>query len=182
MSVGTQTRKYQVKYVFDSNMLQPAAIETEAVDDWDTDWEYADEGIVYYLDIWTEFSEGCNFVVTPKNENVRVEYEKEGVVIRFVTFSVGDQIRTYEVRYKVPTRFFGIGDVTGDGIGGWDTDYDYDDDGNRIDILSVFTKDGNGSAFTLVPSYSDKAQVSYEKDASGVINGVTISVGSSVKT
>ncbi len=182
MSVGTQTRKYQVKYVFDSNMLQPAAIETEAVDDWDTDWEYADEGIVYYLDIWTEFSEGCNFVVTPKNENVRVEYEKEGDVIRFVTFSVGDQIRTYEVRYKVPTRFFGIGDVTGDGIGGWDTDYDYDYDGNRVDILSVFTKDGNSSAFTLVPSYSDKAQVSYEKDASGVINGVTISVGSSVKT
>ena len=76
MSVGTQTRKYQVKYVFDSNMLQPAAIETEAVDDWDTDWEYADEGIVYYLDIWTEFSEGCNFVVTPKNENVAWNMKK----------------------------------------------------------------------------------------------------------
>lgn len=183
MSVGTQTKKYQVNYVFDSRLLEVSDVNSEDVDDWSTDWQITDDDQRdYLLEIWTEFTEGVDFEVIPYSDKVKVEYGREGDVIRTVTLSAGDQTRTYAVHYMIPSKFFNIDEITGDGVRDWDTDYEYDDDGNRVNILFVYTKDGNSSAFTLVPVYSDKAQVSYEKDAAGVITQVTISVGSTVKT
>lgn len=100
ISVGAQSRTYQVKYAFDQSYLVPQNIVSDEVEDWDWDWDYDEnDERQYYISVWTTTGEACGFTVTPKSEKAEVSYEKDGDVIKSVTIKIGENTKTYQVRY-----------------------------------------------------------------------------------
>lgn len=101
ISVGAQSRTYQVKYAFDQSYLVPRNIVSDEVEDWDWDWDYDEnDERQYYISVWTTTGEACDFTVTPKSEKAEVSCEKDGDVIKSVTIKIGENTRTYQVRYN----------------------------------------------------------------------------------
>lgn len=101
MSAGGHSRTYQVRYAFDQTLLIPQDIVSDEIEDWDWDYDYDEnDEKQYYLSVWTTTGEPCDFTVTPKSEKAEVSYGKDGDVIRSVTIKIGENTRTYQVRYS----------------------------------------------------------------------------------
>lgn len=101
ISSGGHSRTYQVRYAFDQTLLIPQDIVSDEIEDWDWDYDYDEnDEKQYYLSVWTTKGEACDFTVTPKTEKAQVSYEKDGDVIQSVAIKIGENTRTYQVRYN----------------------------------------------------------------------------------
>lgn len=141
------------------------------------DWyNYSAEIVIYTLD---SSRVAIKKVVVPEGAQYELVRDEDGILSAVKVTSADGYIKKYKVSYEFPSEYFYIDEVEGSNVGRWDRDTEYDDDDNiKGYVLNIYTKDGNACDFTVVPEYSDKVQVKYEKEADGTITGVKFLVGS----
>lgn len=184
LSVGDAvSRTYQVKYCFDEEQLTPSLVSAVSGEEisWDDDWDYDENGSKYYfITVLSETGAAGDITVTPKAEEANVTYTKENNAVTSFTISLGEQSRTYQVKYAFDQSYLVPRSIVSDEVEDWDWDYGYDENDEKQYYFSIWTTTGEPCDFTVTPK-TDKAEVSYGKDGD-VIQNVTIKVGENSRT
>lgn len=122
-------------------------------------------------------------VVVPEGAQYELIKGEGGILSAITVTSTDGYAKKYMVSYEFPSEYFYIDEVEGSNVSSWSRDVEYDDDDNiKGYVLNVYTKDGNACDFTVIPEYSDKVQIQYQKDADGTIIGVKFLIGSTERT
>lgn len=185
IKVGNAERIYRVEYSFDEELLLPSEICTSEEEElnWDYDWDWNDDDEKeYYIGVLTDTGAGCDFTVTPRMEDVRVEYVRDETTgfVKSLTMSAAGGRRTYQVRYSFDWSMLYPKGIVSDEVLDWEWDYNWNEDDEEEYYIDIWTETGDSCDFT-VTLRSSKAAVSYGRE-DGVITSVTIRLGEYTRT